>query len=79
MKASVLDLRYRMREVLDALERRERVSLQHRGKLKGTIIPAGAVPGKRVEDHPFFGSATDDKETVPDRMARMRKARYRDL
>jgi hypothetical protein len=79
MKASVLDLRYRMREVLNALERRERVSLQHRGKVKGTIIPAGSTPGKRVAEHPLFGIAKGDKETVPQRMARLRKARYRAL
>lgn len=79
MKASVLDLRYRMRAVLDALERRESVTLLHRGKVKGTILPAGRPTAKRMEDHPFFGINRDAEEPVPERMARMRKARYRDL
>ena len=79
MKASVLDLRYRMREVLAALDRRERVSLQHRGKLKGTIVPANAGGGIRVTDHPLFGITRDAKETVGEQMARLRKRRYGDL
>lgn len=79
MKASVLDLRYRMRAVLSALARRERVTLQHRGKLKGTIVPVGADHGARVKDHPLFGIAKGEKESVPDRMTRVRGARYRDL
>ncbi|HRU06914.1 MAG TPA: type II toxin-antitoxin system Phd/YefM family antitoxin [Candidatus Brocadiia bacterium] len=79
MKASVLDLRYRMREVLAALERRERVSLQHRGKLKGTIIPANAASDVHVTDHPLFGITKDETETVGQQMERLRKRRYDDL
>ncbi len=39
MKASVDDLRYKMNEVLKALDRREKVTLIYHGKVKGTIVP----------------------------------------
>ena len=40
MKASILDLRHHMREILKALDKNETVTLTYRGKEKGTIIPA---------------------------------------
>lgn len=79
MKASVVDMRYRMREVLAALERREQVTLLHRGKVKGVIVPAGGARTMRAEDHPLFGMSKDDPETVKEKMARLRKPRYSDI
>ncbi len=49
MRASVVDLRYKMNEVLKALDRREKVTLIGQGKVKGTTTP--------VADHPFFNMA----------------------
>jgi len=40
MRASVVDLRYKMNEVLKALDRREKVTLIYQGKVKGTIDPS---------------------------------------
>jgi len=40
MKASVVDIRYKMTEVLDALERSESVAILYHGKTKGIIQPA---------------------------------------
>lgn len=35
MQASILDLRYRMKEILQALERNETVEILYHGKRKG--------------------------------------------
>ena len=50
MKASVMDLRYRTKEVLRALEAREEIVLTHRGAEKGKIIPLGQQqPARRPQ------------------------------
>lgn len=77
MKASVLDLRYRMSEVLKALDRRECVSLFYHGKVKGEIVPAAKGQVVRTIDHPFFGMASKKAESVGVVMERLRGARYR--
>ena len=81
MKASVVDLRYRMKDVLRALERNERVTVTYRGKPKGVIIPLHEKKKKRMrmEDHPFFGSMRDDPRTVEQVMDELRGPRFRDL
>jgi antitoxin (DNA-binding transcriptional repressor) of toxin-antitoxin stability system len=75
VRATVLDLRYRMKEVLQALEKGEKVSVFYHGKLKGTIIPAGPDSALRVEDHPFFGMAADEARSVSDQMDDLRRGR----
>jgi antitoxin (DNA-binding transcriptional repressor) of toxin-antitoxin stability system len=77
MRASVLDLRYRMKEVLKALERRERVSLLYHGKVKGAIVPVGEERVSRTAEHPFFGMASRSDESVVSVMDRLRGGRYR--
>jgi hypothetical protein len=79
VKATVLDLRYRMKEVLKALDKREKVAVFYHGKIKGTIIPAGADSAVRVKDHPFFGMAAADAQSVSDRMDELRKPRLDDF
>lgn len=79
MEASILDLRYRMKEVLKALERREKVRILYHGKEKGTIIPADPKAGKSVKEHPFFGMMRKDRRTVGDAMEDLRGNRYRAL
>ena len=57
MEASVLDLRKKMREVMSAIDRHERVTLTHRGRRRAVIVPI-AKKGKRrvkVSDLPAFG------------------------
>jgi hypothetical protein len=39
MKATVVDLRYKMNDVLKALDRNEKVTVLYRGKVKGVLIP----------------------------------------
>ncbi len=40
MKVSVVDLRYKINDVLKALDRNEAVTLLYRGKVKGVLMPA---------------------------------------
>lgn len=77
MRASVLDLRYRMREVLKALDRRERVSLLYHGKIKGAIVPVAEKQVVRTMDHPFFGMDSKLAESVGTVMGKLRGGRYR--
>ncbi|MBN1671037.1 MAG: type II toxin-antitoxin system Phd/YefM family antitoxin [Kiritimatiellae bacterium] len=78
MKATIVDLRYRMNDVLKALARNEDVSILYHGKLKGVIRARSECKKTKITDHPFFnmrGSA----EPVEQRMSRLRGGRYRDL
>ena len=79
MKASMLDLRRRMKDVLDALDRNEPVTVTYRGKEKGIIYPVGhgRRATMRVVDHPAFGMWRDRKDLRDVRkvVRNLRKAR----
>ncbi|MCC6123538.1 MAG: type II toxin-antitoxin system prevent-host-death family antitoxin [Pirellulales bacterium] len=79
MKATVLDLRRRMREVLDALERKESVTISHRGKVKGVIYPKDAPPRKyaSLAEHPAVGMWKDreDMKDVEQYVRQIRRGR----
>lgn len=64
MKASILDLRRRTKEILRALDRNESVSIFYRGKCKGTVLPSASSqrPAGRAADHPAFGMWKDRKD-----------------
>lgn len=78
MEATIVDLRYHMKDVLRALDRNEEVRILYRGKLKGVIKPHIERKPTKVTDHPFFGSWRDD-EPVEALMDRLRGGRYRDI
>ena len=48
MQASILDLRYKMRAVLEGLERGETITITHQGKKKGVLTPI-PLPGCGAE------------------------------
>jgi prevent-host-death family protein len=83
MEATIVDLRYNMKDVLRALDRNEEVTITYRGKVKGVIVPKTEKKKKRkrmrVEDHPFFGMSRDDPRTVEEIMGELRGGRFRDL
>jgi hypothetical protein len=79
MKATVVDLRYRMREILKALDRREKVTLLYHGKIKGVITPGGIKTLSKVEDHPFFKMKDREEASVSSQMRRLRGARFHAL
>lgn len=76
MKTTVVDLRYRMKEVLKALDRREAVTILYHGKVKGVILPAGSKTAIRVEQHPFFRMGAEQAEPVGQMMERLRGSRF---
>jgi hypothetical protein len=72
-----MDLRYRTKEVLRALEAREEIILTHRGTEKGKIIPPGHPQPTRppISQLAAVGMWADDVEPVPVMVARLRKPR----
>jgi hypothetical protein len=76
MKASALDFRRRMKDILQALDKNETVTILYRGKKKGIILPAGLEKpeGRPVAAHPAFGMWKDRKD-LRDVRAVMRKLR----
>lgn len=79
MKASIVDLRYKMKEILQALENREIVSILYHGKVKGTIVPSEGNGDISVSDHPFFSMNSNEESSVVDSMKKLRGSRYNDL
>ena len=78
MKASIVDLRYKMRDILKALERKEEVKIMYYGKEKGIIIPTKHKTVMKVNRHPFFGSLQGENaaQTVGEMMQNLRGKRY---
>ena len=81
MKASILDLRYKMKDVLKALEKNEQVTVLYHGKVKGIIVPAkSGEKANKVTTHPFFGSsAAKEQKTVLEELDDLRGSRYDDI
>lgn len=82
MKATILDLRYRMKDVLRAIERGETVTVLYRGKEKARILPLTTeTPARPLSEHPAVGM-WKDREDMKDPVAyvrNLRKPRYRDI
>lgn len=83
MRASVVDLRTKMKEVLQALRRNEQVEILYHGKVAGIITPPKTHAGKRVkvQDHPLFGMSRDAHKgkSVQQIMEDLRGGRYHDI
>ncbi len=74
MEASVVDLRYKMNDVLKALDRNEKVTILYRGKIKGIIMPSDKRKKLKVSEHPFFGmSSSSTDKTVLDQLGNLRR------
>jgi prevent-host-death family protein len=75
MKATIVDLRYRMKDVLSAVDRGETVTILYRGKPKAKIVPFSKkeVFDKIIND-PAFGM-WKDREDMRDPSAYVRKIR----
>jgi len=79
MEASILDLRYKMKDVLRALDRNEIVTILYHGKPKGRILPCPRRSKQKVQDHPFFASCSGDTRSVDEMMDDLRGGRHDDL
>ena len=79
MKASILDMRRRMPEVLRALDRNEEVKIMYRGKEKAILVPIKSRKDrlKRAREHAVFGmwKKRRDAEDVTAYVRRLRKGR----
>jgi prevent-host-death family protein len=75
MKATILDLRYRTKEVLKAVERGETVTVLYRGREKAQILPiATKNDSLKPERHKAFG-LWRDREELRDVTSYVRKLR----
>lgn len=80
VKATIVDLRYRMKDVLGAIDRGETVIVLHRGKEKAKLIPIASSSGALVEgsamtkDQPLFGMWSN-REDLVDPASYLRKLR----
>ena len=77
MKATIVDLRYKMKNILKALDRNEQVTVLYHGVEKAVISPvhSQSSPGT-VTKHPFFGMKADTGEDVEKTMDDLRGGRY---
>ena len=79
VKATVVDLRYKMNDVLKALDRNEKITILYHGKEKGVITSVKRKEVKKVCEHPFFGMHKIKKKTVQQEMDEIRGNRYSDI
>jgi len=80
MKATIVDLRYKMNDILKALARNEEVTVLYRGKVKGVLVPASQKKEMRMTEHPFFGmSSKSSRKSVRDELNDLRRIRYDDI
>ena len=80
MNATIVDLRYRMKNVLLAIDRGETVTVLYRGKEKAKLVPiapASSAADKDVaktKDQPLFG-LWKDREDMADPASYLRELR----
>jgi hypothetical protein len=68
-----------MKNVLSALNRRERVRILYHGKVKGEIIPSKGNSKIKTNQHPLFGMLKGEKDNPEKIVAGMRRSRANDL
>lgn len=76
MEASIVNLRYQMKDILKALDRNQRIKILYHGKEKGIISPSNKDKKLKVKAHPFFGFSKKSKKSVSQIMSQLRKPRY---
>jgi len=82
MKATIVDLRYRMKDVLRAVESGESVTVLYRGKPKARILPIARKAGEaKLAEAEAFGMWKDRKDlrNVPGYIRKLRQGRFGDL
>jgi prevent-host-death family protein len=81
MKATIVDLRYRMKDVLSAVDRGETVTVLYRGKPKARILPVARKAEGNLAEAEVFGMWKSRKDLidVPRYIRKLRQGRYGDL
>lgn len=77
MKATIVDLRYNMKQVLRAIDRGETVTVLYRGKERAKITPIAPASGSRApktRDLPLFG-LWKDRQDIGDPASYLRRLR----
>ncbi|MGO9261582.1 MAG: type II toxin-antitoxin system Phd/YefM family antitoxin [Bryobacteraceae bacterium] len=77
-----MDLRYRMKSVLEALDRGELVTISHHGREKARLVPVQSTQeARKPSSDPAFGlwKARQDLADVSGRVRRLRTSRLHDL
>ena len=64
MKATIVDLRYKMKDILKALDRNEAVTVLYHGKTKAVILPAKGPALKKIMIIVFIGVGNGSKEGI---------------
>jgi len=78
MNASVIDLRYKMNDILKALDRNEDVTILYHGKVKGVLSSHIQTTSRKVSEHAFF-NMSNTEESVEQQMAQLRGGRFNAL
>lgn len=80
MRSTLLSLRRSPSKILQAIERRQEVTLTKRGKALARIVPLQDDEGKKVSSQAAFGMWRDRDETSVDTQVReLRRGRHHDL
>ena len=84
MTATIVDLRYRTRDLFASLARGVQITITYRGRKAGVLLPyqdgvRTADTVRHVCDHPYFGSAAPSTRTVAEEMDELRGGRFNDL
>ena len=76
MNATIVDLRYNMKQVLRAIDRGETVTVLYRGKERAKLTPIAPAPGStpKTKDQPLFG-LWKDREDISDPASYLRHLR----
>jgi antitoxin (DNA-binding transcriptional repressor) of toxin-antitoxin stability system len=69
------NLRFKTRQIFEALEQGEGVGFLHSGRMLGRLVPL-AKPKIRALNHPSFGMEKKDKRSVHKIIPDLRKPRY---
>ena len=78
MKATVLDMRRRPKKILEAIARKETVTLSHRGKPVARVEPIESGDRCSAAEHPAFGMWADrpDMADPSGYVGELRKGRF---
>jgi hypothetical protein len=76
VRATIVDLRYHMNDILKALDRNEDVDILYRGKSRGVLVAKVERVEGKVTDHPFFNMRGGER-SVETEMEELRGGRYR--
>ena len=78
MKASVVELRHKMKEIMEALDRNEAVTITYRGKDRAVMVPVEQAKKQiSASEHPACGMWKDrpEMEDVHAYLRRLRESR----